>query len=37
MTIALPMLVLLLCLLAGLPGILARYPQMTDYPAHLAR
>lgn len=30
-------LILLLCLAAGLPGILARYPQMTDYPAHLAR
>lgn len=30
-------LVLLLCLAAGLPGLLARYPQMTDYPAHLAR
>ncbi len=29
--------VLLLCIAAGLPGILARYPQMTDYPAHLAR
>lgn len=26
-----------LCVLAGLPGMLARYPQMTDYPAHLAR
>ncbi len=30
-------LILLLCVAAGLPGILARYPQMTDYPAHLAR
>ncbi len=29
--------ILLLCVAAGLPGILARYPQMTDYPAHLAR
>ena len=29
--------VLALCVLAGLPGLLARYPQMTDYPAHLAR
>lgn len=29
--------ILLLCIAAGLPGILARYPQMTDYPAHLAR
>jgi len=27
----------LLCVAAGLPGLLARYPQMTDYPAHLAR
>ncbi|MEY4159749.1 MAG: hypothetical protein RLZZ136_370 [Pseudomonadota bacterium] len=26
-----------LSLLAALPPILARYPQMTDYPAHLAR
>lgn len=30
-------LAVLLCLAAGLPGILAHYPQMTDYPAHLAR
>lgn len=30
-------LIVLLCVAAGLPGILARYPQMTDYPAHLAR
>jgi len=30
-------LIALLCVAAGLPGILARYPQMTDYPAHLAR
>lgn len=29
--------IVLLCVAAGLPGILARYPQMTDYPAHLAR
>jgi hypothetical protein len=29
--------IVLLCLAAGLPGLLARYPQMTDYPAHLAR
>ena len=29
--------ILLLCVTAGLPGIMARYPQMTDYPAHLAR
>lgn len=29
--------ILLLCVAAGLPGLLARYPQMTDYPAHLAR
>ncbi len=28
---------LALALLASLPAILARYPQMTDYPAHLAR
>ncbi len=28
---------LLLALMAALPPILARYPQMTDYPAHLAR
>jgi len=27
----------LLALLTALPPILARYPQMTDYPAHLAR
>ena len=30
-------LIVLLCVAAGLPGLLARYPQMTDYPAHLAR
>jgi len=30
-------LIVALCVAAGLPGILARYPQMTDYPAHLAR
>ena len=30
-------LIALLCVAAGLPGLLARYPQMTDYPAHLAR
>ena len=30
-------LIAVLCVAAGLPGILARYPQMTDYPAHLAR
>lgn len=30
-------LIVLLCIAAGLPGLLARYPQMTDYPAHLAR
>lgn len=30
-------LILLLCVAAGLPGLVARYPQMTDYPAHLAR
>ena len=30
-------LILLVCFAAGLPGLLARYPQMTDYPAHLAR
>lgn len=29
--------IVLLCVAAGLPGLLARYPQMTDYPAHLAR
>ena len=28
---------IVLALLAALPPILARYPQMTDYPAHLAR
>ncbi len=28
---------LLMAFAASLPGILARYPQMTDYPAHLAR
>ena len=28
---------ILLALMAALPPILARYPQMTDYPAHLAR
>ncbi|MBC2653154.1 hypothetical protein H7F50_07215 [Novosphingobium flavum] len=30
-------LILLVCVAAGMPGILAHYPQMTDYPAHLAR
>ncbi len=30
-------LIVLICLAAGLPGMLAHYPQMTDYPAHLAR
>lgn len=29
--------IIVLCIAAGLPGLLARYPQMTDYPAHLAR
>jgi len=29
--------IVLLCIASGLPGLLARYPQMTDYPAHLAR
>lgn len=28
---------LLLAVLAALPGLVARYPQMADYPAHLAR
>jgi hypothetical protein len=28
---------LLLSLLAGLPFLVARYPQLTDYPSHLAR
>jgi hypothetical protein len=28
---------MVLALLAALPAIIARYPQMTDYPAHLAR
>ena len=30
-------LIVLVCCAAGLPGLLAHYPQMTDYPAHLAR
>jgi hypothetical protein len=32
-----PWLAIVLALLAGLPFMVTRYPQLTDYPAHLAR